>query len=168
MRDKQPFSQVEGKHKHPCLTVSGQAALHHQHQHRAHGHKTPSQRPSQRPRPHPVPRRADGHHPRSTEEPCRRRGVGLFSVIYPSEPGATAGAAGEERMFGSHWSNQLILNGEHLRALLWRKASDQRAPGADKWGSALHEPAGGCGARRGRKKMSFFFFPFFKLCCFSF
>lgn len=38
--------------------------------------------------------------------------------------------------------SQLILNGKHLTALLWRKTSDQRPPGSDQRGSALHEAAG--------------------------
>ncbi|CAB1455238.1 unnamed protein product [Pleuronectes platessa] len=41
--------------------------------------------------------------------------------------------------------NQLIQNGEHLTAQLRRKASDQRAPGADKRGSALHGPVEAAG-----------------------
>ncbi len=53
--------------------------------------------------------------------------------------------------------NQLIPNGKHLTALVWWKASDQRAPGADKQGSALHEPAGGWRGRSGNKEI--FSFP---------
>lgn len=56
--------------------------------------------------------------------------------------------------------NQLILNGKHLTALLWWKASDQRASGADKQGSALHEPAGGCEGSIWKQRDFFSFFPF--------
>lgn len=61
--------------------------------------------------------------------------------------------------------NQLILNGNHLTGLLLWKASDQRAPGADKQGSPLHEPAGGFGDRWEDKEI--FIFPWrVSLCLF--
>lgn len=66
VKRKQAFSQVGGAAV--CLTVAGgRAALQHQHQHRAHGHKAPCGCPSRCPRSLHFPRRTGGHHPRAED-----------------------------------------------------------------------------------------------------
>lgn len=98
-------------------------------------------------------RRPPSPHPGSIA--TRRKSRGLLSYL-PLRP------RGHRCWRGAHvWEplvNQLILNGKHLTALLGWKASDQPAPGSDKQGSALHEPAGGCEGRRGNKEALVFSF----------
>lgn len=102
---------TEGKTSSPTFSCWG--ALHHQHQHRADGHKPPGRHPIQRPRPAPV-------RPRFTH-PRRQRGAArlYFTLVtQPRDPGATAGTFGAQRIFGSHWSTVLFPDGGHLQAPL--------------------------------------------------